>query len=165
MTYHPFPALYQFNLTSDPERELSMKLSRQLPLNALRVFEAVARCGSFTKAGAELGMTQTARQLSDQAAGGPSGAGSFCAGGARISLTATGELLIQKVTEAFSLLSEATQMRNKRAEGVLENRSTPTFASHWLARHIGSFQLSIPVWRFASCEWKSRSIFELTMRT
>eukprot|EP01035_Chromulina_nebulosa_P004755 gene4755-6483_t len=36
-----------------------MKLSRQLPLNALRVFEAVARLSSFTKAGDELGMTQT----------------------------------------------------------------------------------------------------------
>ena len=37
-----------------------MKLSKQFPLNALRVFEAVARLGSFTKAGEELGMTQTA---------------------------------------------------------------------------------------------------------
>ena len=37
-----------------------MKLSKQFPLNALRVFEAVARHSSFTKAGEELGMTQTA---------------------------------------------------------------------------------------------------------
>jgi LysR family glycine cleavage system transcriptional activator len=37
-----------------------MKLSRQLPLNALRVFDAVARLMSFTRAGEELGMTQTA---------------------------------------------------------------------------------------------------------
>ena len=37
-----------------------MKLSKQFPLNALRVFEAVARLGSFTRAGDELGMTQTA---------------------------------------------------------------------------------------------------------
>ncbi|MGO7565815.1 LysR family transcriptional regulator, partial [Rhizobium johnstonii] len=37
-----------------------MKLSKKFPLNALRVFEAAARLGSFTKAGEELGMTQTA---------------------------------------------------------------------------------------------------------
>ena len=37
-----------------------MKLSRQFPLNALRVFEAAARHMSFTKAAEELGMTQTA---------------------------------------------------------------------------------------------------------
>ncbi|EJZ19797.1 transcriptional regulator protein, partial [Rhizobium sp. Pop5] len=32
-----------------------MKLSKQFPLNALRVFETAARLGSFTKAGEELG--------------------------------------------------------------------------------------------------------------
>jgi LysR family glycine cleavage system transcriptional activator len=37
-----------------------MKLSRKVPLNALRVFEAVARHGSFSRAADELGMTQTA---------------------------------------------------------------------------------------------------------
>ena len=39
---------------------LSMKMSRNFPLNALRVFESAARHLSFTKAGDELGMTQTA---------------------------------------------------------------------------------------------------------
>ena len=37
-----------------------MKMSKQFPVNALRVFEAVARHNSFTRAGDELGMTQTA---------------------------------------------------------------------------------------------------------
>ena len=37
-----------------------MKLSRNFPLNALRVFDSAARHLSFTKAGEELGMTQTA---------------------------------------------------------------------------------------------------------
>jgi hypothetical protein len=39
---------------------LSMKLSRRFPLNALRVFEVVARLENFTRAAEELGMTQTA---------------------------------------------------------------------------------------------------------
>ena len=42
------------------QESLSVKLSKQFPLNALRVFDAVARHGSFTRAGTELGMTQTA---------------------------------------------------------------------------------------------------------
>lgn len=121
-----------------------MKLSRQLPLNALRVFEAVARCGSFTKAGAELGMTQTAVSYQIKLLEDHLERAVFVREARGISLTATGELLIQKVTEAFSLLSEAIADAKQEAEGVLEIRSTPTFASHWLARHIGSFQLSHP---------------------
>ncbi|MGQ3292759.1 MAG: LysR family transcriptional regulator, partial [Shinella sp.] len=38
----------------------ALKMSRNFPLNALRVFEAAARHASFTRAGDELGMTQTA---------------------------------------------------------------------------------------------------------
>ncbi|WP_137136171.1 LysR substrate-binding domain-containing protein [Rhizobium sp. FKY42] len=121
-----------------------MKLSRQLPLNALRVFEAVARCGSFTKAGAELGMTQTAVSYQIKLLEDHLERAVFVREARGISLTATGELLIPKVTDAFSMLSEAIADAKHEAEGVLEIRSTPTFASHWLARHIGSFQLSHP---------------------
>ena len=38
------------------QENLFMKLSRQFPLNALRVFEATARLKSFTRAGEELGI-------------------------------------------------------------------------------------------------------------
>ena len=121
-----------------------MKLSRQLPLNALRVFEAVARCGSFTKAGEELGMTQTAVSYQIKLLEDHLERAVFVREARGISLTATGELLIPKVAEAFSLLSEAIADAKQEADGVLEIRSTPTFASHWLARHIGAFQLAHP---------------------
>ncbi|MBB4141570.1 LysR substrate-binding domain-containing protein [Rhizobium rhizoryzae] len=121
-----------------------MKMSRKLPLNGLRAFEAVARLKSFTKAGEELGMTQTAVSYQIKLLEDHLDRAVFLREARSISLTATGELLIPKVTEAFSLLSDAIADAKQEAEGVLEIRSTPTFASHWLARHIGSFQLSHP---------------------
>lgn len=121
-----------------------MKLSRQLPLNALRVFEAVARLSSFTKAGEELGMTQTAVSYQIKLLEEHLGELLFIRQARRIALTATGERLLPKVGEAFVLLSEAISDARQEAGGILEIRSTPTFASHWLARHIGAFQLQHP---------------------
>lgn len=121
-----------------------MKLSRKLPLNAIRVFEAVARLGSFTKAGEELGMTQTAVSYQIKLLEEHLGELLFTREARRITLTQTAERLLPKATEAFSLLSEAISEARQEAGGILEIRSTPTFASHWLARHIGTFQLKNP---------------------
>jgi LysR family transcriptional regulator, glycine cleavage system transcriptional activator len=121
-----------------------VKLSRKVPLNAVRVFEAVARLGSFTRAGEELGMTQTAvsyqiRLLEDHV-----GEMLFIRQARRSILTATGERMLPKISEAFGLLTDALADAREQADGILEIRSTPTFASHWLARHVGTFQLQHP---------------------
>lgn len=121
-----------------------MKLARKLPLNAIRVFEAVARLGSFTKAGEELGMTQTAVSYQIKLLEEHLGELLFIRQTRRITLTETGERLLPKVSEAFGLLAEAMAEARQKAGGILEIRSTPTFASHWLARHIGAFQLQHP---------------------
>ncbi|MGC4409353.1 LysR family transcriptional regulator [Rhizobium rosettiformans] len=121
-----------------------MKLSRQLPLNALRVFEAVGRLMSFTRAGDELGMTQTAVsyqiKLLEEHVGEPL----FWRRPRQIGLTETGQRLHPKVAEALGLMADAVADARQEAEDILEIRSTPTFASHWLARHIGAFQLQHP---------------------
>ncbi|MBB3607140.1 LysR substrate-binding domain-containing protein [Rhizobium sp. BK602] len=122
-----------------------MKLSKQFPLNALRVFEAAARLGSFTRAGEELGMTQTAVsyqiKLLEETVGEPL----FLRRPRQIALTEIGEQLAPKVSEAFGMLSEATASASGGgAETTLLIHSTPTFASQWLARHLGSFQLKHP---------------------
>ena len=84
-----------------------MKLSRQMPLNALRVFEAAARLKSFTKAGEELGMTQTAVsyqiKLLEEHVGEPL----FLRRPRQVSLTEAGEQLQPKVAQGFSILAEA----------------------------------------------------------
>lgn len=121
-----------------------MKLSRQLPLNALRVFDAVGRLMSFTRAGEELGMTQTAVSYQIKLLETHVGEALFLRMPRRIELTEAGRRLQPKVAEAFGLLSEAIANARQEADGILQIRSTPTFASHWLARHIGAFQLQHP---------------------
>src|ERR1044072_1170963 len=89
------------------QENLSMKLSKQFPLNALRVFEAAARLGSFTRAGEELGMTQTAGSCQMKLLEDPIGEPLFLRPPRQIALTEIGEQLAPKVSEAFGMLSEA----------------------------------------------------------
>ncbi|HBF29627.1 LysR substrate-binding domain-containing protein [Rhizobium sp.] len=121
-----------------------MKMSKQFPLNALRVFEAVARHGSFTRASEELGMTQTAVSYQIKLLEDNIGEALFLRQTRQIALTETGERLLPKTREGFELLREAVALARQTAEDVLEIHSTPTFASHWLARHLGKFQLKYP---------------------
>jgi LysR family glycine cleavage system transcriptional activator len=121
-----------------------MKLSKQFPLNALRVFEAVARLGSFTRAGEELGMTQTAVSYQVKLLEENIGEPLFLRRPRQISLTDAGTRLAPKVTEAFAMLSDAMASVREAVEETLIIHSTPTFASQWLARNLGSFQLRHP---------------------
>ncbi|WP_454286306.1 LysR substrate-binding domain-containing protein [Rhizobium arsenicireducens] len=121
-----------------------MKLSRQFPLNALRVFEAAARHMSFTKAAEELGMTQTAVSYQVKLLEDNIGEPLFLRKPRQIALTETAERMLPKVTDAFAVLREAIATARQDADEILEIHSTPTFASHWLARHLGTFQLAHP---------------------
>lgn len=121
-----------------------MKLSKQFPLNALRVFETAARLGSFTRAGEELGMTQTAVSYQIKLLEENIGEPLFLRRPRQIVLTEVGEQLAPKVSEAFSMLQDAMASVSDAPETMLLIHSTPTFASQWLARHLGSFQLRHP---------------------
>lgn len=121
-----------------------MKLSRQFPLNALRVFEVVARLGSFTKAGAELGMTQTAVSYQIKLLEERTAETLFLRLPRQIALTEAGQRLAPKVTEAFEMLAEAMASLRKAGEETLTIHSTATFAHRWLSRYIGAFQLDHP---------------------
>lgn len=121
-----------------------MKLGRQIPLNALRVFEAVARLMSFTRAGEEIGMTQTAVSYQIKLLEGVLGELLFRRLPRRIELTEAGERLMPKVREAFTLLEEAMAAARMVADEQLVINTTSTFAAHWLASRIGNFQLGAP---------------------
>lgn len=121
-----------------------MKMSKQFPLNALKVFEAVARHGSFTRAGDELGMTQTAVSYQIKALEDNLGELLFLRRPRQITLTEMGAKLAPKVSEGFALLGEAVSMARGGIEETLIVHSTPTFASQWMARNLGSFQLKHP---------------------
>ncbi|MBC7284315.1 LysR substrate-binding domain-containing protein [Hoeflea sp.] len=121
-----------------------MKLSRRFPLNALRVFEAVARHGSFSRAGGELGMTQTAVSYQVKLLEEHLGEQLFLRQPRQIVLTATAERMLPAIGKAFDLLNEAMLAARQASSETLEIHSSPTFASHWLARNLGSFQLDRP---------------------
>lgn len=123
------------------------KLRRKLPgANALFVFEAAARCGSFTRAAAELGVTQPAvsRMLSrlEQHLDvrlferSPNG----------ISLTEEGKILYRQVSTAFHDIEAAIdeiEARNNNKETVSLSVST-AFTTHWLMPHMHRFQADHP---------------------
>lgn len=118
---------------------------RQLPpLTAIRAFEAAARQGSFTKAAAELGMTQAAVSYQIKVLEDRIGAPLFLRRPRQVSLTETGRQLAPAVSEAFELLSAAYQAAKHGAQGMLVIDSVQTFAAQWLASHIGSFQIAHP---------------------
>ncbi|WJR65900.1 LysR substrate-binding domain-containing protein [Neorhizobium sp. CSC1952] len=121
-----------------------MKLSRRFPLNALRVFEAVARLENFTRAAEELGMTQTAVSYQIKLLEDHLGDTVFLRKPRALQLTETGRRLLPKVTEAFTLLGDAVQSARSIADETLEIHSPPTFASHWLSPQLLAFQARHP---------------------
>ncbi len=121
-----------------------MKMSRNFPLNALRVFESAARHLSFTKAGDELGMTQTAVSYQVKLLEDFVGAPLFIRRPRQVLLTETGTRLVPRVAEAFGTLINAMDDAKQKAGGTLFIHTTPTFAARWLSRHLGAFQLENP---------------------
>jgi len=121
-----------------------MKMSRQMPLNALRVFEAAARLSSFTKAGDELGMTQTAVSYQIKLLEDHVGEPLFFRRTRQVALTEAGERLAPKIAQGFSILEEALAALRADAGQLLHIDSTATFAQQWLTRYLGRFQLKHP---------------------
>ena len=114
------------------------------PLAAVRVFEAVARLLSFTRAAQELGMTQAAASYQVRLLEERLGAPLFLRRPRGIVLTEAGERLAPRTTEAFDMLRE-TFARFAEAEVETLTLSTMhTFAAQWLAPRLGAFQLSHP---------------------
>ncbi|MGF7008476.1 LysR substrate-binding domain-containing protein [Aminobacter sp. BE322] len=114
------------------------------PLTAIRVFEAAARHASFTKAAAELGMTQAAVSYQIKLLEERVGAPLFLRRPRQVALTEVGRRLAPAASEAFAILGEAYAAARGGSAGTLCVSTVLTFASNWLARHIGSFQMRHP---------------------
>lgn len=112
------------------------------PLAALRAFEAASRHLSFTRAGAELGMTQAAVsyqiKLLEERLGGPL----FLRRPKGLELSALGASLARPTTEAFDLLRETYAAPAQG--GTLAITAFTSFAGNWLAQRIGRFQMAHP---------------------
>jgi LysR family glycine cleavage system transcriptional activator len=114
------------------------------PLAAIRVFEAAARHLSFTEAAAELGMTQAAVSYQIKVLEERAGTPLFLRQPRRVALTEAGQKLAPAVSRAFALIGEAYASVRGGADGVLTVSTLLTFASNWLAQHLGLFQLAHP---------------------
>ena len=114
------------------------------PLAAVRVFEAAARHGNFSRAGEELAMTQSAvsyqMKLLEERLGGPL----FVRNGRAMELTALGRRIAPQVTEAFALLGKAFAAARSENEAILSITAPQTFATNWLSSRIGDFNLVRP---------------------
>ena len=118
---------------------------RQLPpLAAVRVFEAAARHLNFTRAAAELGMTQAAVSYQVRLIEERLGTPLFRRDKGRVTLSEAGRRAAPLVSAAFDTLGDAFSIAAREAAAVLTISSAHTFASNWLAPRLGNFQLRHP---------------------
>jgi len=120
-------------------------MSDQLPpLSAIRVFEAAARHLSFTRAAAELGMTQAAVSYQIRLLEERVGAPLFLRRPREVVLTEAGRRLAPEIERAFDLLRDAFSELHHSEQTTLTVNTMHTFASQWLAPRLGVFQLLHP---------------------
>lgn len=107
----------------------------------LRTFAAVSRHGSFTKAAAELNLTQAAisyqmRELENQL-----GARLLNRSSRSVMLTETGRGFLEEITGALQILEQATSKLRRKTRGIetLRVLTMQSFASLWLLPRLQVF--------------------------
>lgn len=121
-------------------------MSRRLPpLNSLKVFEAAARHLSFTRAAAELNVTQAA--ISHQVKGLEDRLGVllFRRLNRTLLLTDEGQSLLPSVSDALDILANAVaRLAHQDKSGVLTLSTLDSIAASWLVPRIGKFRALHP---------------------
>mgnify|MGYP003700689721 FL=1 len=121
-------------------------MARKLPpLNALRAFEAAARQLSFTKAAAELNVTQAAISHQVKTLEEHLGLPLFRRLNRRLVLTEAGQLYLPVLREAFDAMAAGTARLGQEREGGALNISVlPSFAAKWLLPRLSRFRDRYP---------------------
>lgn len=121
---------------------------RWLPasMSALRAFEAAARLSSFTKAAAELNVSQSAvshgvRELETHL-----GTKLFVRDGRRLILTETAGIYLRYVQDGLNRLraGDVALIDPLRSARVLTVSVSPSFAAKWLVPRLGAFSAEHP---------------------
>jgi len=116
-------------------------MNRRLPpLNALRAFEVAARCGSFTRAAEELGVTSAA--VGQQVRGLEENLGFqlFHRSLDGLDLTREAKIALPQIRQGFDLLSEGVQaLVSTYDQDHLSISVAPTFAIKWLVPRLHHF--------------------------
>src|ERR1044071_7756726 len=100
-----------------------------VPLSAIRVFEAAARLGSFTRAARELGISQAAVSWQVKALERRLDQPLFRRLPREVSLTPAGERLARAASDAMSGLRAALNDLQDAGEGILAITTLPSFAN------------------------------------
>ena len=115
------------------------------PLDLLRGFECAARHLSFTRAGAELFLTQSAVSRQIQALEEFVGVALFERRHKALVLTEAGQAYYRTVATALDQVREATRkLRETRTGHVLTVTTTVSFASIWLVPRLSRFRKERP---------------------
>jgi LysR family transcriptional regulator, glycine cleavage system transcriptional activator len=121
-------------------------MKRRLPsLNALKAFEASARHESFTRAAAELFVTQGAVSQQVKALEEELGLKLFQREHRKLAITQAGRNYLEVVRDAFDRLSIGTErLVQRHSAGLLNVSTSPNFAAKWLVHRLGRFSESHP---------------------
>jgi DNA-binding transcriptional LysR family regulator len=115
-------------------------LPRNVPLKALRAFDAAARHASFSGAARELSITQSAVSQQIRLLEDVLGTPLFRRLVRQIELTSAGELLARATGGALDQISHAIrQIQGRAAQETFAIGALASFSSRWLARRITSF--------------------------
>lgn len=121
-------------------------MARRLPpLTALRAFEAAARHLSFTRAAAELHVTQTAISHQIKTLEAHLGLRLFRRLPRALLLTEEGQTYLPAVRAAFDQIAAATErLTTSGSGGTLTVSVLPSFAAKWLVPRLGRFRADHP---------------------
>ncbi|MGM0586377.1 MAG: LysR substrate-binding domain-containing protein [Pseudomonadota bacterium] len=120
------------------DRSPSRRLN--VPLNALRAFEATARLLSVKDAAWELGVTPSAVSHHLKALEEALGVDLMRRSGGHLELTETGRRLATPLTEGFrSIVGAVSNVMEERKSGALRLTMLPTFAVHWLSPRLARY--------------------------
>ncbi len=115
------------------------------PLAALRALEAAARHGSFTRAAAELNVTQSAISHQIRHLESLWGLALFGRSGRPLTLTANGAALAPVARDFFARLSMTLEsLRDDDVSGPLKISTTESFALTWLVPRLSDFNQRHP---------------------
>jgi len=121
-------------------------MPRRLPqLNALKAFEAAARHVSFTRAAAELCVTQGAVSHQVKALEMELGIKLFTRERQRLIITDSGREYLAVVRDALDRIAMGTErLMQRQSSGALTVSTSPDFAAKWLVHRLGRFAEAHP---------------------
>jgi len=115
------------------------------PLNSLKSFEAAGRHLSFTRAAAELSVTQAAVSHQVKTLEEYLGVPLFVRLPRKLVLTGAGEALLPVISGSLDEISNTvTAIRQELGTVLLSVRLAPSFAAKWLSPRLGDFRQAHP---------------------